>query len=147
MCPDCMKEKMQFETEKEAKTFIKFNGSKISDDTEKLRTYYCPSCCCYHISSKPFKNSYKDRTEKLITSYYADIKTEEKKTIISEIQKLFLFDTNIIIKRTGTKKIIKFGLINDFLYGFDETGLSFNLYTLQIDELTSMLKKIKEKTR
>ena len=70
MCPDCGRAKMLFETEKEAQTFIKFNGQELIDDVSKLRVYYCPACCGYHISSHGYKGG--NRTEKLIKAYYTD---------------------------------------------------------------------------
>lgn len=144
MCPDCGRPKMQFGSEKEAKTFIKFNGNEISDNPDELRIYYCNSCCCYHISSKPFKKSYNYRTDNLIKRYYDDIKDEDKVFIMSEIKKFFLLDTSFKIVKTGTKKIVTFGLINNMLYGFDEKGNSFDLFSLQMDELKSMFNKVKK---
>ena len=54
MCPDCGREKMLFETEKKAKLFIEYNWESITDDKDKLRVYYCPACCGYHISSHKY---------------------------------------------------------------------------------------------
>lgn len=75
MCPDCGRQKLLFETEKKAETFIKFNGNELSDNPDKLRVYYCPACCGYHISSKPFYNGYEGRTERMLERYYRDKKT------------------------------------------------------------------------
>jgi len=77
MCPDCGKGKIQFESETSAKNFIKYNGKEITKDINKLRVYYCPSCCCYHISSKPEKQKY-NNTEKLINAYKSDLYAIEK---------------------------------------------------------------------
>ena len=71
-CPDCGKAKMLFETERKAQNFIKFNGQDILRDgqtIDQIRVYYCPSCCGYHITSKPFKESYKHNTERLLKEY------------------------------------------------------------------------------
>lgn len=71
-CPDCGKVKMLFETEKKAQNFIKFNGQDILRDgqtIDQIRVYYCPSCCGYHITSKPFKESYNHNTERLLKEY------------------------------------------------------------------------------
>lgn len=75
MCPDCGRQKLLFETEKKAETFIKFNGNEISDNPSKLRVYYCPACCGYHISSKQHYDGYDHRTEKMLERYYRDKKT------------------------------------------------------------------------
>lgn len=71
-CPDCGKAKMLFETERKAQNFIRFNGQDILRDgqtIDQLRVYYCPSCCGYHITSKPFKETYSHNTERLLTEY------------------------------------------------------------------------------
>lgn len=68
MCPDCGRAKMLFETEAKAKNFIKFNGDDIHHDGE-LRTYFCPACGGYHISSKEYKKSYDTTTDRLISAY------------------------------------------------------------------------------
>jgi len=77
MCPDCGREKIQFDTETSAKKFIEYNGHEISTNPDRLRVYYCPSCCCYHISSKPQRKNY-NNTEKLINAYNADIQVIKK---------------------------------------------------------------------
>lgn len=72
ICPDCGRSKMLFETESKAKNFIKFNGEDILKDNQTiddLRVYYCPSCCGYHISSKPYKPSYEHHTDNLINAF------------------------------------------------------------------------------
>ena len=71
-CADCGKAKMLFETEKKAQNFIKFNGQDILRDgqtIDQIRVYYCPSCCGYHITSKPFKETYNHNTERLLKEY------------------------------------------------------------------------------
>ncbi len=63
---------MLFETEKKAQNFIKFNGQDILRDgqtIDQIRVYYCPSCCGYHITSKPFKEAYNHNTERLLKEY------------------------------------------------------------------------------
>lgn len=71
LCPDCGREKMLFESEKKANLFIKFNGHEISKDVNKLRVYYCPACCGYHISSHKYNGDNKN-TERLINKYKHD---------------------------------------------------------------------------
>lgn len=71
-CPDCGRPKMLFETEKKAQNFIKYNGNDILKEgqtIDQIRVYYCPSCCGYHITTKPFKEGYNYRTENLIKAY------------------------------------------------------------------------------
>ena len=71
MCPDCRREKILFETQKKAENFIKFNGEELVDDVTKLRVYYCPACCGYHVSSHEYHGG--NRTEELIQKYYDDL--------------------------------------------------------------------------
>lgn len=75
MCPDIGRPKMLFDTEAKALNFIKFNGEELTDDTSKLRVYWCNACGGYHISShKPKKWDDGRRTEKLIEAYRKDLK-------------------------------------------------------------------------
>lgn len=77
MCPECFKPKMVFETQKQALNFIKFNGKDIQREGEHLRVYYCPACCGYHITSKPFKPQYAHQTDKLIEAYHISKKAKD----------------------------------------------------------------------
>ena len=82
MCPDCGRQKMLFETEKEAQTFLKFNGDAVNPDGKReMRVYYCPACCGYHISSHNYKGN-NTRTDKLIERY----RKESEGTIIDTIE-------------------------------------------------------------
>ena len=78
MCPECFKQKMLFETQKQADNFIKWNGEDIDTNGGELRSYYCPACGGYHISSKPYKKVYEHNTENLIKRYEKDILLTEK---------------------------------------------------------------------
>ncbi len=73
MCPECGRSKMLFETETKANNFIKWNGADIDTNGGELRSYYCPSCGGYHISSKPYKKCYNTTTDRLIRAYHNDI--------------------------------------------------------------------------
>lgn len=66
MCPDCGREKILFESESKANNFIKFNSAEIGNS---LRSYYCPACCGWHVSSKQYSPKYDGRTDKLIRDY------------------------------------------------------------------------------
>lgn len=69
MCPDCNRQKILFETEEKALNFIKYNSKNIDSHGNPLRPYYCPACCGYHISSKPYNEKYEGRTDRLIENY------------------------------------------------------------------------------
>ena len=79
MCPECFKQKMLFETQKKADDFIKWNGEDIDTHGGELRSYYCPACGGWHISSKPYKESYAHNTENLIKRYENALEYEKKK--------------------------------------------------------------------
>lgn len=66
MCPDCGRPKMQFESEKKALNFIKWNADDFESGGESLRAYYCEACCCWHISHKQYRSGYgKDLNNKI----------------------------------------------------------------------------------
>lgn len=58
MCPDCGKAKMQFESERKAQDFIKWNADDLPLGGHSLRVYYCKACCCWHISHKQYSSGY-----------------------------------------------------------------------------------------
>lgn len=68
MCPDCGKQKILFESESKANNFIKFNKDEIRNGN-KLRSYYCPACCGWHVSHMTFHKEMTKRTDKLIEAY------------------------------------------------------------------------------
>lgn len=68
MCPDCGRQKMLFESESKANSFIKWNKNEI-ENGDKLRSYYCPACCGWHISHQKFHKDMEGRTDKLIENY------------------------------------------------------------------------------
>lgn len=68
MCPDCRKPKMLFETQKKADMFIHYNKDEM-EYGEQLRSYYCPSCCGWHITHMAYSEEYENRTERLIEEY------------------------------------------------------------------------------
>lgn len=58
MCPDCGRPKMQFESERKAQDFIKWNADDFPQGGDSLRVYYCKACCCWHISHKQYSKGY-----------------------------------------------------------------------------------------
>lgn len=85
-CPDCNRPKMRFETERKAQNFIKYNGNDIlreGQTIEQIRVYYCPSCCAYHITTKPYNKSYEHKTERLIENYK---KSKANKAVLSVLK-------------------------------------------------------------
>lgn len=61
----------------------------IDTNGGELRSYYCPACGGYHISSKPYKKAYDHNTENLIRAYKEankKFKTITKGLELSEIE-------------------------------------------------------------
>lgn len=51
-CAESMRPKMKFETEREARDFIRWNHDNF-DEKIPSRVYWCDACCGYHITAKP----------------------------------------------------------------------------------------------
>ena len=85
-CYDCGRNKMLFENEKKANTFLKFNADIIEKESGKKpkRSYFCQSCCGWHITSQEDKPNRISRTEKVI-NLYNKAKEEEMKSEKEEI--------------------------------------------------------------
>ena len=103
MCPDCGRPKMLFETESKGRNFIKFNSDNL-DNVEKLRVYYCPSCCGYHISSKKHKKFYDKQTDNLLKAFKQDTTITPLKEfdLVNE-----LFDIMLTFNVVGKKAVNK----------------------------------------
>ena len=54
-CPDCQRQKMKFNSEREAHDFIKWNKENF-DEKIPSRIYWCEACCGYHITARPEGN-------------------------------------------------------------------------------------------
>ena len=81
MCPECFRQKMLFETKEQANNFIKWNGDDIDTHGGVLRSYFCPACGGWHITSKPYKKAYDYNTQNLINRYEKDIMLSGSKTV------------------------------------------------------------------
>lgn len=68
MCPDCGRAKMLFKTKEKAQRFIDWNRQDIWNG-DRLRPYYCPACCGWHISHMEHKEEYEGRTDRMIEEY------------------------------------------------------------------------------
>ena len=148
MCPDCRRQKMQFETESAAKRFIEFNGSDITEHPENLRVYYCPSCCCYHISSKKHNRWYDSNTNRLIKAYKTDVallKTEKK--VIKLIRDVVTLEPNIKLsgKDTGHEHIVKFLIEGKIVFGLNKKGKKIDLRLCRDEDLEKLLEEVTKK--
>lgn len=79
MCPDCWRAKMLFETKAKAQRFIDFNGSYLPFGGDRLRPYYCPACCGWHISHMEYSDAYEGRTDRMISEYQKKKEWSKKK--------------------------------------------------------------------
>ena len=61
-CPACQRMKILFNSQKEARLFLKFNADAIEEESgiRPIRAYYCSSCCGWHITSNPNSHTRKD---------------------------------------------------------------------------------------
>ena len=99
MCPDCGKQKMLFESEKKANTFLKFNEEEVNPDgTREMRVYYCPACCGYHISSHEYNGDGRS-TDRLIDCYHKDNRGGSLQESIE------LYETMVSHKFTSKKEV------------------------------------------
>ena len=78
LCPDSGRVKMLFESKAKAQRFIDFNGQGIKHG-ERLRPYFCPACCGWHISHMDYKADYEGRTDRLINEYHKKKEWSKKK--------------------------------------------------------------------
>lgn len=75
-CRECGRQKLVFESEKKAMTFIKFNGDEILKESGRkpVRAYYCECCGGYHVTSNENINQRYDRTNHIIEVYHQNKK-------------------------------------------------------------------------
>jgi hypothetical protein len=106
---------MFFETEAKAKNFIKFNGSDVEHKGE-LRTYYCPACAGYHITSKEHKRNYDSQTDRLIEAYKKQIKVP----MIQELNLINELYEHIVSFNVMTRKAINARLQTDEFSKYSE---------------------------
>ncbi len=61
-CPASRKNKVLFESEKAADNFIKYNADDIREQNgyAPIRSYYCPICGGWHVTSRPDEFVFKD---------------------------------------------------------------------------------------
>ena len=95
-CRDCQRQKMIFQTEKEALRFIDFNADEIEAETGKrpIRAYFCSSCAAWHITSRlewndnPARLSRMEEQQRVQTEIHQQYKSqikEAKKKVNAEI--------------------------------------------------------------
>lgn len=68
-CREIGREKLLFETEKKALTFIKFNSDSMEKKPE--RVYYCVCCGGYHVTSLSVQPTMTSRTSQVMEMYNA----------------------------------------------------------------------------
>ena len=147
MCPDCGKAKMQFETENAAQRFIEFNGADISEHPEHLRVYYCPSCCCYHISSKKHNRWYDNNTSRLIKAYKTDVALKKEKQVVNLIRDVVALEPNIKLsgKNTGNEHITHFEVSGKIIFGVNKRGIKYDLRLCRDEDLEKLLEEVTKK--
>lgn len=117
MCLDCGRLKILFESEAKANNFIKWNKDDIING-DKLRSYYCPSCCGWHVSHKKYHKEMDNKTINIINAYHRsknrwpityDKKIIELYNLLSE-HKLFNSrrEVNDFLKTLDYAEVIKY---------------------------------------
>jgi hypothetical protein len=121
-CYDCGRQKMVFETERKANTFIKFNSDEIEIETghAPTRGYFCIACNGWHVTSKNEVLNIKSKTEIVLEEF-------EQKRKLEEIRR-----KEIQIKKKEELKI----LINEIQNKIDNIKKSLD----QKDECFKLLK-------
>lgn len=71
-CHDCGFRKIRFSSEEKALNFIRFNAEEIQGQKgyAPIRAYYCDTCGCWHLTSKP-DFPFKSRTQRVLEAYHA----------------------------------------------------------------------------
>jgi hypothetical protein len=89
-CRDSGKQKMLFETEKKANTFIRFNSEEIESESgySPIRSYHCIVCNGWHVTSRKAPFKVKSKTENILEQYQHDKEQRAiKRARVAEIQK------------------------------------------------------------
>ena len=143
MCPDCMRPKILFESERKANAFIKWNGGEMRHG-EQLRAYYCPACCGWHISHQEYRTDYDDSTKNLVDAYNRSVKMQGKRRIDRLIYnedyeaaaRCVFDDMPENIKNAPTKGIIRKYLKSYFAENAmkDDGGLRHAIYTIWLNK-------------
>lgn len=81
-CPDCTRPKLLFKTEKQANNFIRFNAEEIAEENgyAPVRSYYCPLCGGWHVTSNPDAEHFEGRTTRMQRFVYDQIDNKHGKT-------------------------------------------------------------------
>jgi hypothetical protein len=104
-CVGCRRPKMQFESEKKALNFIKWNKESIEEEGDgnvPNRTYYCTFCCCWHITHMEENDIYKKNEEELNLKIDRFMRTSEGRhyqNLINNNGTDFTLELNEIAKR------------------------------------------------
>lgn len=79
-CIECGRMKQLFETESKANNFLKFNSEEILEENERapIRSYYCPACGGWHVTSSPIALNIKTRSERFIEKKKADAEARKE---------------------------------------------------------------------
>lgn len=85
-CPECRRQKMKFNTEKEANDFIRWNGKNF-DEKAPLRVYWCEGCCAYHITARPIGNV--GVTVNMTLPYLTDALEKDKVRVVRTVKAIY----------------------------------------------------------
>ena len=134
-CKDCGRQKMVFESERKADTFIKFNGEEIEEETgyKPERSYFCTYCCGWHVTSQKEYLAIKSRTERILDLFEHE---KEKKVQLRE-EKEFL--------RAEKQKELKdcLDMLEKCILNLERSEKNTDNYTKNINDAFAKLEKVK----
>ena len=160
-CRDCQRQKMRFQTEKEALRFIDFNADEIEAETGKrpIRAYYCSSCAAWHITSRlewhdnPTHRSRIEEQQQFQKEIHQQYKTqvkEAKKRVQAEIVEVLSVCQDFFDKYTNFSPSEQKNMatqLRDFLEDFrakkSVTGKNRKLFHLYIEQCNQIIKNSK----
>lgn len=160
-CRDCQRQKMIFQTEKEALRFIDFNADEIEAETGKrpIRAYFCSSCAAWHITSRlewndnPARMSRMEeqqRVQKEIHQQYKSQIKEAKKKVNAEIVEVLSVCSDFFEKYINfdTSEQVNMAIqLRDFLEDFRAkkavTGKNRKLFHQYIEQCKQIIKNAK----
>ncbi|QBO58742.1 hypothetical protein NBC122_01934 [Chryseobacterium salivictor] len=124
-CYDCGRQKMLFETEVKAQTFMRFNNEEIEsvNGYAPIRSYFCNVCCGWHLTSKMGEAYISPKTEKILEEYETAkrLKAERKALkLVQEKEKKEIL-LKIICIAENNIKIMEFSSGSKYAALFDET--------------------------
>ena len=134
-CAESMRPKMKFETEKEARDFIRWNHDNF-DEKIPSRVYWCDACCGYHITAKPENGVGVAINMKL--PYLTEALEKDKPRVMHAVKSIYKV-LNILKHPLGYYGKIGLGICKSIL-----DGLEYSKNPYYLDERKELTKIVDE---